>query len=108
MRVCALLDTSDGDAAASMDQADRSVDCRKVEMRAFDHPWSELDDLFRRESLSAQPACGSTASLTSSATAACCMVIQRRWSGGGQAGKPLVWRTCCTRFSVQVLPVPVR
>ena len=26
----------------------------------------------------------------------------------GHAGKPFVWRTCCTRFSVQVLPLPVR
>ena len=49
-----------------------------------------------------------TISLTWSASAACCMVSHSRWSGGGQAGKPLLWRTCCTRFSVQVLPVPVR
>jgi hypothetical protein len=27
------------------------VDCWEIEVRTFDHPWSELDDLFRRECL---------------------------------------------------------
>ncbi len=34
-----------------MDQTDRSVDSRKVEMLPYDHPRSELDDLFRGECL---------------------------------------------------------
>jgi hypothetical protein len=36
-------------AAAGVNQANRSVDSRKVEMLSLDHPWSELDDLLCRE-----------------------------------------------------------
>jgi len=38
--------------------------------------------------------------------AACSIVIQFRASSEGQAGNPLECRTCCTRFSVQVLANP--
>ena len=38
-------------ASAGMNQTNRSVDGRKVEMLPFDHPWCELDDLFRGECL---------------------------------------------------------
>jgi hypothetical protein len=34
-----------------MNQANRSGDSGKVEMLAFDHPWSEHDDLLCRERL---------------------------------------------------------
>ena len=38
-------------AAAGVNQANRPVDCRKVEMLALDHPWSKLDDLLCRQRL---------------------------------------------------------
>lgn len=33
-------------ASTSMDKANSSVDCGKVEICSLDHPWSELDYLF--------------------------------------------------------------
>jgi hypothetical protein len=38
-------------APPGVNQANRSGDSRKVQMLPLDHPWRELDDLFRRERL---------------------------------------------------------
>jgi hypothetical protein len=83
------------------------ADSGEVKVGAFDHLGGKLYHCFAGRLFCAMSLL-TTISLTPSAAAACCMVIHSRRSGGGQAGKPFVWRTCCTRFSVQVLPLPVR
>ena len=69
-------------ASACVNQTNGSVDSRKVEISSFDHPWSELDDLFGWERFCVT-SLRTTASLNPSADAACCMVSQRRCSGAG-------------------------
>jgi len=38
-------------SSTGVNESNGSVDCWEIEVRTFDHPWSELDDLFRRECL---------------------------------------------------------
>jgi hypothetical protein len=46
-----LLDYKTWIVPTCVNQANSSVDSRKVQVRLLDHPWSELDDLFCRERL---------------------------------------------------------
>ena len=41
-------------APAGVDEPNIAANGGKVEMSTFNHPWSELDDLFRREKSSEQ------------------------------------------------------
>jgi hypothetical protein len=44
-----MLSAINGGAPAGVDEPNIAANGGKVEMSTFNHPWSELDDLFRRE-----------------------------------------------------------